>query len=55
MKIFAIPVEDKFILYRPLLRLAFVGNRAMADLALNLASQESSSGASAPEEVVTFL
>lgn len=55
MKVFVIPVEDKFIIYRPLLRLAFVGNRAMADLVLNLATQESSSRASAPAEAVTFL
>jgi hypothetical protein len=39
MEIYAIPVADddsaeKFILYRPLAGLAFVGNRAMADLAL---------------------
>ena len=34
MDAFAIPVEGKFILYRPLRRLAFVGNRAMADLAM---------------------
>ena len=59
MEVFAIPVEDKFILYRPLLQLAFVGNRAMAKLVLNLASQASSSGADAPEEApeeaMTFL
>lgn len=56
MEVFAIPVEDKFILYRPLLRSAFVGNRAMADLALNLASQRPfSSGASVPEEAMAFL
>jgi len=54
MKVFVIPVEDKFIIYRPLLRLAFVGNRAMADLVLDLATQESSR-ASAPAEAVTFL
>ena len=39
MEIFAIPIEDKFILYRPLRRLAFVGNRAMADLTLRLTGQ----------------
>lgn len=37
MDLFAIPIEDKFILYRPLRRLAFVGNRAMADFVLDLA------------------
>jgi uncharacterized protein len=37
MEIFAIPVGEKIILYRPLAGLAFVGNRAMADLAMRLA------------------
>ena len=55
MEIFAIPIESKFILYRPLLRSAFVGNRAMADLVLNLASGEDPPSASAPEEALTFL
>jgi len=55
MEIFIIPVEGEFILYRPLLRLAFAGNRAMADLTLRLVRQESSSSAPAPEEAVTFL
>lgn len=55
MEIFVIPIEDKFILYRPLLRLAFVGNRAMADLALSLAGGDSPSDVGAPEEAVTFL
>ncbi len=36
MEVFAIPLEGKFLLYRPLQRLAFVGNRAMADLTLAL-------------------
>lgn len=31
---------DKFIIYRPLARLAFIGNRAMADLARSVASGE---------------
>lgn len=42
MEISIIPVtddipQDKFIIYRPLLALAFVGNQAMADLALDTA------------------
>lgn len=41
MEIFTIPVQDKFILYRPLLQLAFVGNRPMADLTLRLAHHKS--------------
>lgn len=54
MEIFAIPIEDKFIIYRPLARLAFVGNQAMANLALRLADQQSPADISAPEEVKTF-
>lgn len=41
MDLFVIGIDDKFIIYRPLLRLAFVGNQAMADLAQQLASAES--------------
>ena len=57
MKVFVIPVKDKFILYRPLLQLAFVGNRSMADLALDLAIQASTANATegAPEDVLNFL
>jgi len=55
MEIRAIPIENKFILYRPLLRLAFVGNRAMADLVLDLAREGSSSGTPVPEEALAFL
>jgi uncharacterized protein len=43
MELYTIPVrgaQGKFILYRPLLGLAFVGNRAMADLARALAADE---------------
>jgi uncharacterized protein len=35
--VFAIPVEGKYVLYRPRRRLAFVGNQVMADLTLSLA------------------
>ena len=55
MEVFVIPIEGKFILYRPLLQLAFVGNRALVDLVLNLTNRSASSGVNAPEEVVTFL
>jgi hypothetical protein len=44
MDLFAIPIEDKVILYRPLRRLAFVGNQAMANLALDLAHRKESAG-----------
>jgi uncharacterized protein len=38
MQVFAIPIGDDYIVYRPLLQLAFVGNKAMADLARGLAN-----------------
>ena len=46
MEVFAIPVEDKVLLYRPLRRLAFVGNRTMANLTMDLLSEIASSGPS---------
>lgn len=55
MDLYAIPIEGKFILYRPLRRLAFVGNRAMADLTLGLACKDDPAAASAPQEAVDFL
>ncbi len=55
MELYLIPVQDKFIIYRPLLRLAFVGNRAMAELAAGLAKRPVLSGDGLPEEVRTFL
>jgi len=63
MDTFAIPVEGKFILYRPLRRLAFVGNRAMADLALGSVRRFASGDAQelppstsgAAEEAMAFL
>jgi uncharacterized protein len=38
MELSAIPVDDAFIVYRPLLPLAFVANRTMVDLALSIAA-----------------
>jgi uncharacterized protein len=63
MQVYLIPVEGKTIIYRPLLRLAFVGNRAMADLALHLLAERGkegaggspSSSAGEAEEAVQFL
>jgi hypothetical protein len=40
MQVYTIAVDDKYIIYRPLKRLAFVGNRAMARLAERLAAGE---------------
>jgi len=44
-ELYVIPMEGKYILYRPLQRLAFVGNRAMADLAMDLVCDQASAGA----------
>ena len=48
MEVFAVPVEDKVLLYRPLRRLAFIGNQAMADLTLGLLGK--GSGSEQPSE-----
>jgi uncharacterized protein len=56
MVLYSIPVGDKFILYRPLLRLAFVGNRAMASLVQRLARGGGpGEGPPIPEEIHVFL
>jgi uncharacterized protein len=59
MKIYIIPAgddkpQDKFIIYRPLIGLAFVGNRAMAGLTLAYA-QSGGSQPQASEKAVEFL
>jgi len=38
LELLTIPVQDGVLIYRPLARLAFAGNRAMAGLARSLAS-----------------
>ena len=55
MELYTIPIEDKFIIYRPLLRLAFVGNRAMAELASRLAGGDSTEDIGVPEDAHAFL
>ena len=55
MEVLAIPIEDKIILSRPLLHLAFVGNQAMADLVFQLARHGSCADDDAPKEAMTFL
>ncbi|HEX3009163.1 MAG TPA: radical SAM protein [Bacteroidales bacterium] len=47
--------EDKFIIYRPLLGLAFVGNRAMANLAMNLSEMDYPSDDHLEDEAIQFL
>jgi uncharacterized protein len=46
MEVFAVPVEGKVLLYRPLRRLAFIGNQAMADLTIDLVREVDESGVS---------
>jgi uncharacterized protein len=46
MEVFTVPVQDKVLLYRPLRRLAFVGNQAMADLTMG--SLGKSTGSDSP-------
>lgn len=53
--VFAIPIEDKVILYRPLLQRAFVGNSAMAEMTLRLVRGGTSAASDAPEELIQFL
>jgi uncharacterized protein len=56
MEVHTIPIEDeKFIIYRPLLQLAFIGNQEMADLAIELANDEYHQSVDMPEEVSDFL
>jgi uncharacterized protein len=55
MELFTIPIQGKFIVYRPLSRLAFVGNRALADMAADLAVQEPNVIRDVPADVLTYL
>ena len=48
MEVFTVPIEGKYLLYRPLRRLAFVGNGAMADLTMEIV--RSGDGRGAAEE-----
>jgi uncharacterized protein len=54
MQLFTIPHADKYIIYRPLHRLAFIGNRAMAELAERVA-QDGAAADGAPEDARAFL
>jgi uncharacterized protein len=47
--------NDKFILYRPLIKLAFIGNKAMADLAAQLLNHPELIAQRKKEEAVEFL
>ncbi len=51
MELFIIPVFDKYIIYRPLRRLAFVGNRALAVIAQSVAETTSGVALRLPESV----
>ena len=54
MEVLAIPMADRFILYRPLLRMAFVGNKAMAQQVLRLAENgDAPSGQHCPADFLS--
>lgn len=55
MEFWSIPVGDKYILYRPLLRRAFVGNEAMARLVENVLLDNGPQAIQPPPEVTGFL
>ena len=58
MEFYVIPVSsgsDKYILYRPLAGLAFIGNRAMANLTQALLNNELDASAQVPENMLAFL
>lgn len=52
MDVFAVPVDGRYLVYRPLLPLAIVGNRALAEVALRLAAEPT---AEAPAAIRAFL
>jgi uncharacterized protein len=55
MEIVSVPLGDKFILYRPLLRLAFVGNEAMARLVMRLSDPQPGSVSDLPPAISDYL
>lgn len=60
MEIYLLPVTDaqsagKFIIYRPVHGLAFIGNRSMAELCLALAGKAPLPTGGVPQEVLDFL
>jgi uncharacterized protein len=55
VELFVIPVEEKFIIYRPLRRLAFVGNEAMARLVTRMAGDEPWSATDLPPSILSYL
>lgn len=55
MEFYTIPVEDKVILYRPLLKKAFVGNQALADLVGRMIDDPCGCQVKAPDNIQAFL
>jgi uncharacterized protein len=56
LELFTIPVQDGVLIYRPLARLAFAGNRALAGLARSLALVgPGAAGVDCPPEAMAFL
>lgn len=54
VEVFTVPVENQVLIYRPLRRLAFMGNFAMAALCHDLASGERNRD-DVPDEIMAFL
>lgn len=54
LKLYTIPYQDKFLIYRPLRKLAFIGNGAMANLCDEL-SKKSPEAARSDDEATRFL
>jgi uncharacterized protein len=55
MHLYTIPYQQKFIIYRPLLRLAFVGNQAMADLCTKIYKNPSPAIKTEEQQAYDFL
>lgn len=54
IELFTVPINDQVLIYRPLRRLAFIGNQAMADLCRDLANGDRTRE-DAPGEILAFL
>lgn len=54
IELYTVPLDDQVLIYRPLRRLAFIGNRAMADLCRDLANGDHIRD-DIPDEIMAFL
>ena len=57
MEFYSIPIDDHYILYRPLLKKAFIGNRSMLDLVQDLLDKPAGCGCqtTTPPQIRDFL